>query len=1537
MFRIGRGGYPRYPLVMAGKATQHSGSRRFAGALFAAVALCLFALFFLVSSCSLASYANPSVSSDPLVSAASLNDAQSGANSSGSTGLGTSKSSNASSDASAAGSSESDSASSGQSSSISSASNGSADAGSDRSAAQSGQAQSSASQTDSNQADSQASASGSEEDSSATNNSADEAGAQSDDDALAAADSTSSSSVSDDYGTDTDPVSLNLRVAIGGEWKYVGKDGKVYDSASDEGFEPIVVTKEAKRAGGTREIIPASALVGPLAQFGFSTDELCRADEDYTDGSTDWGNFIFGYCDSGTDQMYADVSPQLVTNNDESAWYIFTKGRQWIHEDTGEKSLDLYYLPANRNDGAFTTPSSFFCETSRYTTDKQLIVDNGFYAVSVSDDGNRIYDEGETRPTAYLAASAGTAKASFTVKKPTKDTVKWSVVDEGGDAVEVSDVIENDDGTLTYTLAGIASHIIFKAIDYNPNKFDLVYTASLANSDRVTLGNIQAADQVIIDSENATIDDGKASLTVNLDATDGGDYSFLAPDTDIATVYWTQKTTRKFIYSFMGWQIAGQSKVYAAGDTISLAELKGLAAKTGSVSVKSVWSANDTNTSSPHIRSANFYLNLNCEILDVDGSSTSQGSDSYTESIYSTRVSGTDTFGSGGFTLLAPADASSAYDVDAQIRVATTNGGTGIKPPSSWTNYTQDGVTFERIPTDEEILAKARESSSIIKIDDEVIDKTDLTTANFTVRWSAVKYDETDGWHVDGVLVAKKARLVVSKTFEGETDALEQFKTEHGYSSLDDYDSSKGFSVDVTHEATVDGTTTDVVDYELLLLPESDVAQARTGTSDRRYGYTSYDAATNTYTWEIDARQNRLYTVKEENYYLNQDDWNNLTWYEVHNSNSTYNTNGWTEYNITTGANVKVLAAAYPTDVPSSAWQTIGFRNAYVHKGTLAVLKNDYTTGAAMTDVGFGVKQTDTGAESVLYQKSGTNEYTTDTAIVNEHPDAYTKVSQAKTDANGVFYLSLAAPEASADTSASYVLTENKEDVVGYDGPDTITFTMTYNEGIADGKVETEGGSSEVTWAKVGDNQFILNIYNRSVAYTSVTAKKEWAKGTVDKKPVTVQLWRSYGNVEEIVPEAGASGKSTLVDVDGNEASNEVQLSSDNKWTFSWGELPLFINNKPVTYFLREAWIGDPTSSDSVAYDASADPNDGYLDYAVTTEDARYTAATEMPDATVDDPRSSYAHDSSSWEAEDGGTTYAKHVLLMINNAEVKGIISLTKKDREGLAGKPLAGATFTLYSDSACTKEIESVTTGTNGVVSFTKQPAGTYYIKEVQAPAGYSFEASTVYKAVVSNGSPTITKEGDASQTAVTSVTNKFGAGLNVKKIGEGSLDEAAGVSGAEFTLAKVDGTGDWAQAHKLTTDASGGLSFTGLDQGTYTLTETKAPAGFEAAENLSLTFIVETGEDGKTTFALEDESKIDEDAASGFVKWDDNSSATNVAYTLTVRDVSLASLPSAGGLGIGPFVAGGFALMGAAALAWYLRERRFVRQVRERGRHA
>ncbi len=1326
------------------------------------------------------------------------------------------------------------------------------------------------------------------------------------------------SSDSDEYGTEISgggKAIIHVRVAVDGQWMYAGADGKLYSSKDDAGYTPLTSTHEANRAGGDRVIIGQGPLEQALASVGFSASEFKRADQDDT---ADWGNWIFAYTDADGSTLYNDVTPQKPSGY---GWYAFTKGYQWI--STSDKSLDLYYLPANRNDGAFDRPTSFLAEGSTSLPNSQLMSDNEFHSVTFSDDDQLIYDAADLPDKQYVIDSTTADRRQVTVKKPST-TAKWVV--SGAD----TSVADNGDGTVTYTLTNITGPVTFTAASREAGSVTIVYQAQMTNDDREKLGNIEAGNQVIC--ENTTIEDA-ATKTISVKPAESADgHTVLSPDSDIAVTYWTQRTHRKFIYSFIGWKASGSDKVYSAGDQLSLADLDSLADASGTVTFKSVWQGVDSNETNPHIRSVNFYLNLNCEILDVTGSTGSQSSDNFTESIYATRVSGTDTFGGGGFTLLASDSSDNAYEVDAKIRNSASAGG-GIFPPSSWTNYTDpNGVTLENFPSDEEVLAAARQSSSDIKIDGETIAKENITSANFTVRWYVVKYDETDGWHIDGVLVAKKARLVVTKTFEGETDAKAAFTAAHGYDSLDAYNADEDFHIDVTHEATVDGSATDVTDYQLLLVSDSDLTH--TDSTDRRYGYTSYDAATDTYTWEIETRQNREYTVKEQNYYLDADSWNNLTWYEVHNSNSSYNTDGWTEYNVSTGASVKVLAAAYPTDVPSTSWQTVGFRNAYVHKGTLAVYKNDYTTGAAMGNVAFTVQQTDSGAATTLYRKKDqttgefTNEYTTDTTVIDQHPGQYVAVDDGKalTNANGVFYLALAAPSTSADVTATYKLTEDKSTVEGYECPDSITFTMTYESGIADGNLSWEGGSSDVKWAKTGENQFILNIYNRSSEYTSVTASKEWASGTTNAKQVTVELWRSYGSVKEKVPDTGADGKSVLVDVNGNAAKNEQVLSASNNWTFAWGNLPMFINNQQVTYSLRETWIGDPSSSDSVAYDAAADAEDGYADYAVTTEDAVYVDGS-VPDvagsvAAGSDPRTLYTHTAPVWTDADGNTTYAKNALLMVNNAEVKGVISFTKKDRAGLEGKPLAGAKFTLYSDADCTKEMETVETGANGVVTFGKQPAGMYYFKETAAPAGYSFDASGIYQAVVSNGTPVITKVGDATQTAVTSIYNTFGAGFNVKKIGEGDVAAAVGVSGATFTLTKENGTDDWAQPQTRTTGANGYLSFTGVDQGTYTLTEVTGPAGYEAAAGVTLTFTVETDDDGKTTFKLADESVIDESGT--FAAWSNDSTDSNIAYTLTVRNTQLASLPTAGGLGVAGFTVAGALLMCGALVACCIRLR-------------
>ena len=99
---------------------------------------------------------------------------------------------------------------------------------------------------------------------------------------------------------------------------------------------------------------------------------------------------------------------------------------------------------------------------------------------------------------------------------------------------------------------------------------------------------------------------------------------------------------------------------------------------------------------------------------------------------------------------------------------------------------------------------------------------------------------------------------------------------------------------------------------------------------------------------------------------------------------------------------------------------------------------------------------------------------------------------------------------------------------------------------------------------------------------------------------------------------------------------------------------------------------------------------------------------------------------------------------------ELNKVTKAGDKYTDGVSASALAGATFGLYSDEACTKPVKArtvneqtgeVTTGTNdytsvsdknGHFSFAGLDEGTYYVKETLAPAGYGL-SDAVYKFVI------------------------------------------------------------------------------------------------------------------------------------------------------------------------------------------------------------
>ena len=78
------------------------------------------------------------------------------------------------------------------------------------------------------------------------------------------------------------------------------------------------------------------------------------------------------------------------------------------------------------------------------------------------------------------------------------------------------------------------------------------------------------------------------------------------------------------------------------------------------------------------------------------------------------------------------------------------------------------------------------------------------------------------------------------------------------------------------------------------------------------------------------------------------------------------------------------------------------------------------------------------------------------------------------------------------------------------------------------------------------------------------------------------------------------------------------------------------------------------------------------------------------------------------------------------------GKLSFTKVDKQGTG---LPGATFGLYADENCMQQIATSISGDNGITNFEKLRPGEYFLKELQAPAGYA-TSSTKWKVKVIAG---------------------------------------------------------------------------------------------------------------------------------------------------------------------------------------------------------
>ncbi|MCR0164718.1 SrtB-anchored collagen-binding adhesin [[Clostridium] innocuum] len=146
-----------------------------------------------------------------------------------------------------------------------------------------------------------------------------------------------------------------------------------------------------------------------------------------------------------------------------------------------------------------------------------------------------------------------------------------------------------------------------------------------------------------------------------------------------------------------------------------------------------------------------------------------------------------------------------------------------------------------------------------------------------------------------------------------------------------------------------------------------------------------------------------------------------------------------------------------------------------------------------------------------------------------------------------------------------------------------------------------------------------------------------------------------------------------------------------------------------------------------------------------------------------------------SGEGQELGQFWAK---LNVGNAKLQKTSS-NASITDGNGNYSVAGATYGVFSDKDCTKQLATLTTDENGNMDVAEVTAGTVYIKELSAPAGYKVD-KTVYPLAIKAGEIATLKVSDTPKVTDTLI-ELFKIDMETQK---DNPQGNASLAGAEFT---------------------------------------------------------------------------------------------------------------------------------------------------------
>lgn len=152
----------------------------------------------------------------------------------------------------------------------------------------------------------------------------------------------------------------------------------------------------------------------------------------------------------------------------------------------------------------------------------------------------------------------------------------------------------------------------------------------------------------------------------------------------------------------------------------------------------------------------------------------------------------------------------------------------------------------------------------------------------------------------------------------------------------------------------------------------------------------------------------------------------------------------------------------------------------------------------------------------------------------------------------------------------------------------------------------------------------------------------------------------------------------------------------------------------------------------------------GIHNAATSTVDLwKYLLNTNQDKTQLTDEQKKAEHTLTILYMERGAGASNCYMNFTIPNAKISqvttdalGTLRFNKVNKDGTG---LSGASFALYTDEDCTTQLETVTSGKDGTVTFDRLRAGIYYLKELQAPAGY-VKSDAVWTVEVTKTSDTL-----------------------------------------------------------------------------------------------------------------------------------------------------------------------------------------------------